>query len=508
LAPEVAPGATGNSRNADSLKTMLRQGGLEYPEPQGALNGVLYHWMPRLITAPLVVQELAQRHFFNALSFAVTFLSFVIAWGVLGTEASRPLISLGYFVFGGVVLLKPLVSGGRARMSTGSLVGLTAVAVVGPVLAGWASRGITAAGLSLQGQTFFMLVAALLAVGMILLALLAQLDGPPATERSCEQLTLSMNGPPAALITELDRKLQDQWVEKIPNRRYTRLEPDTQGAAGSGRFAGELLEETQPMPMSGTQAHTVASAFAAPRHRWLVVLDVYGTVLAVAGAFFALRYVRQFDPAELLTPLQGEHGLVGYALICMVVSAFCFQSASRIWGRFNFESELLWVELLGTWQSSRIGTGNQLSSRLQTQNDVVRIESMTLRIWRARVESVVFDKDSVRQVTAMFSTSDQARQLAAELSSFAGAQSVFVAPGAQEDQRRLAALQATENLLGGTTATPALGASPTAGQAHEALRVAASHSAAAAGAARFCTACGTPAPEGSRFCGQCGQALG
>ena len=71
LAPEVAIGATGNSAQADHFKTMLRQGGLEYPEPQGALNGVLYHALPRLITAPLVVQALAQRHFFNALSFLV-----------------------------------------------------------------------------------------------------------------------------------------------------------------------------------------------------------------------------------------------------------------------------------------------------------------------------------------------------------------------------------------------------------------------------------------------------
>src|SRR5947207_10807339 len=69
LAPEVAIGATGNSPRADFYKATLRQGGLEYPEPQGALNGVLYHALPRLIPAPVVVQELAQRHFFNALSF-------------------------------------------------------------------------------------------------------------------------------------------------------------------------------------------------------------------------------------------------------------------------------------------------------------------------------------------------------------------------------------------------------------------------------------------------------
>ena len=83
LAPEVAIGATGNSQAADYYKTMLRQGGIEYPEPLGALNGVLYHAAPRLITAPRVVQELAQKHFFNALALLVTFASFLFGQPVV-----------------------------------------------------------------------------------------------------------------------------------------------------------------------------------------------------------------------------------------------------------------------------------------------------------------------------------------------------------------------------------------------------------------------------------------
>jgi len=500
LAPEITVGATGTSRQADFYKNMLRQGGIAYPEPQGALNGVLYHGLPRLITAPLVVQQLAQRHFFNALALVVTSLSFVVAWAVFGTENTRPLIGIFYFVFGAVVLLRPLSSGGQARMSTVSLILLAVVAVVGPVLASMLGKALPPVSFSVHGQVYFMLGAALLAVTLILLAVLAQMDAPPATERSCEQVTLSMNGPPGALLTELDRTLQDQWVDKIPNRRYTRLEPETEGAAGSGRFAGELFEETQPMPMTGTEAQTLAGALRAPRHRWLVLLDAYGTLLVVAGAVFALVYVQGFDPARLLEGGLMRHAPVGYSLICLVVAAFCFQSASAIWGRFNFESVLVWVEMLGVWQSSSIGTGNQLSSHLQTRNDVVRVESMTLRVWRARVESVVFGKDSERQVTAMFGTAAQARQLAAELSRFAGQQSVFIAPQAGEDLRRLSVLQATE----GRAAAAAL---PDARAAHEALRVAAAHVPTGTGP-RFCAACGSQATAAARFCSECGQALG
>jgi hypothetical protein len=499
LAPEVAIGATGNSARADFHKAALRQGGLEYPEPQGALNGVLYHAVPRLITAPAVVQELAQRHFFNALSFLVTLLSFVFAWGLFGTDATRPLISIVYFLFGAVVLLRPLVSGNQARLGTGALIALIVAAIVGPVAAGLLGADLPSVRYSVTGQATFLLLCALVAVVLILCALHAQLDASPQTERSCEQRTLAMNGPPASLITELDRTLQNEWTEKIPNRRYTRVEPVTEGAAGSGRFAGELLEETQPMPMSGTAAVTLQSALAAPRHRWLVMLDLYGTLLTVVGVACALVYVRGFDPSRVLADGWGNSATVGYAAVCLGVAAFCFQSAGAIWGRFNFESALVWVELQGTWQSSRIGTGNQFDGRLQTENDVVRVEAMTLRIWRARVESVVFGKDGARQVTAMYATSQEAARLADGLEAFAGRQSVFVAPRAAEDRHRIEALQATEALLGGDPA-PRARALEGAG-ARDALRVT------AAPAARFCTACGTKASPEAKFCSACGTAL-
>ncbi len=507
LAPEVAIGATGNSQRADFYKATLRQGGLEYPEPQGALNGVLYHAVPRLITAPIVVQALAQRHFFNALSFLVTLASFVFAWGVFGTEATRPLISIVYFVFGAAVLLRPLVSGDQASLGTGSLIALVVAAIVGPVAAGLMGTALPSVRYSMTGQAVFLLLFALVAVVLILGALHAQLDASPQTERSCEQRTLSMNGPPAALVTELDRTLQNEWVEKIPNRRYTRIEPVTHGAAGSGGFSGELLEETQPMPMTGTAAVTLASALRTPRHSWLVMLDLYGTLLTVMGVTCALVYVHGFDPSRVLADGWGATATVGYAAVCLAIAAFCFQSAGAIWGRFNFESELVWVELLGTWQSSRIGTGNQFNSKLQTENDVVRVESMTLRIWRARVESVVFGKDGQRQVTAMYATSQQASRLADDLEAFAGRQSVFVAPRASEDRDRLGALQATEALLGG--ASPARVDALADTRAPDAPRVtsAPARTPATAPAARFCTHCGAKASPDARFCSACGTAM-
>ena len=87
---------------------------------------------------------------------------------------------------------------------------------------------------------------------------------------------------------------------------------------------------------------------------------------------------------------------------------------------------------------------------------------MTLRIWRARIESVVVGKDDARQVTAMFSTEPEALALVADLTTFARNQSVRVALGSPGDQARIAALNAGERALapatkGAGAATPARG---------------------------------------------------
>jgi len=217
-------------------------------------------------------------------------------------------------------------------------------------------------------------------------------------------------------------------------------------------------------------------------------------VLVCVAVGLALAFVRGFD--ALADWRTNRLSLLGSAVILGFVAAFCFQSAGRLWGRFNFESILVWVEMAGNWQTSRVGTGNNFTSRLNTENDVVRTEAMTLRVWRARIESVVFGKDDRRQVTAMFSTEAEAKALALHLARFAKDQSVLVTPGSPEDQARFATLRAGDE---------ALGAAPPAAQlAHE------QHVAAAIAGlpAVHCTRCGTQAASAdARFCAKCGAAL-
>ena len=517
LAPEIAPGTTGGSPVADQLKEMLRQGGLTYPEPQGAVEGLLYHWAPTLITAPREIQSLARRTMFNLAAIAVTLLSFLVSWLVFGNEVTRPWIGILYFVFGLVFLLRPIGSQHKARLTTASLVGLVAAAILGPVLIGAIASKLPSLGtFSLNTQTFVMLGSALIAGGLAMAAVLAQVDQSPQTRASVEQNRLSMNAPPSSLMDELDRTMQAGWSERIPNRRYARIDPLTSAATPSGSFAGELFEESQPLRASGTQAPTFAAALATPRHRTLLVLDLFATALVVIAAALSLAFVRSFDASAPWQ--QNRFSLVGTSTILAFVAAFCFQSTARLWGRFNFESVLTWVEMVGSYQTSKIGTGNAFSSRMNTQNDVVRTESMTLRVWRARIESVVFGKDDARQVTAMFSTEQEARALAADLMAFAHSQSVLVAPFSGEDEKRIAMLNAGERAM-----SPA-GDIASAAQVQHHLQVAAAPASpgeiggstasgrggaasSASAATRYCSACGTPAPVGAKFCSNCAAAL-
>ena len=195
-------------------------------------------------------------------------------------------------------------------------------------------------------------------------------------------------------------------------------------------------------------------------------------MLVLAAIGMTLVFVRNFDVGAPWQ--QNRFSLVGTSAILAFVAAFCFQASARLWGRFNFESILTWVEMVGSWQTSRIGTGNNFSSRMNTENNVVRTEAMTLRVWRARIESVVFGKDEARQVTAMFSTEQEAKALAAQLMQFARSQSVLVAPFSGEDEKRIAALNAGERAMDAGAPHAA-----SAAQLHRDLQTAAARSASA-----------------------------
>jgi hypothetical protein len=378
------------------------------------------------------------------------------------------------------------------------------VAILGPALVGLLVRVLPQVPqLSLAPQTAMLLGSGLVAVALMLAATLEQVQPPPVTQTSARQSRVSLNVPPSLLLDELERHLQEQWVERIPNRRYSLIRPVIDPQLHAGPFAGELMEETQPRPMARTAPASIAQALRSSRHRFLMLLDLYAALLMVVAVGCALAFVYSVDEGQGLSLR-----LLGASSIFLVVAAFCFRSSSRLWGRFDFESVLTWVEMEGTYQTASLGTGNALTGKVQSSNQIVRSESMTLRVWRARIESVAFGKDSARQVTAMFSTDAEAQALSDHLIDFGQSRASLVAPGSHEDLSRIQALANAERALQGSIASPAQ--DRLAGDVAAALgqRDGGSPGAQVPQAKpRFCPACGHRNPAHARFCMDCGAKI-
>lgn len=516
LAVDLAPLASGTSPRAQLLREDLRQGRITFPEPQGAIDGLLYHLVPNLITSPLNVQVRARDQFFNLMGMFAAFASFAVAAFLTPQAEIRQWLSVGYALLVIVLLLRPLVSRARARVGPLFLAVLLLAAVLAPVGIHLVAAKLPAlGGFTLERHVWLMLIGGLVANGLAVFALLRQVGEPPKTQRSGEQIRVSMNTPPSSVMDELDRQLQLTWTQGIPSRRYTRLEPVIDPARHAAPFSGELLEETQPMPLAGSVAPSLGAALGSSRHRWLVLMDLLMLGFVIAAVWLALDVARMLRLD--MSWRSGHYSNLGLSAILLLLAAYVQRMASFLWGRFDFESTLVGVEFAGTYQTSGVGTGSVLS-RMSTQSQVVRVEAMTLRVWRARIESVVFGKENERFITAMFSTDADAKALAQHLAAFGQAQSVMLAPTADEDRRRMGALALGERLLSQGEPAGRIEAQHGAMQrlvetadAGDAGAAASAGSPAAGGATspanRFCAACGAGAGMGAKFCAACGTPL-
>ncbi len=446
LATELAADVNGRSEGSEELKETLRQNALKYPEPQGPLNGLLYAWIRDLIFAPRPVQFIAQRQFQTAIAILVTLLSFLVAWLGFGDGKAADWMGLFYFGFSVLLLVRPLESGAGARADVGmrGLIGLILAAIFVPVLLPLVAPSLPSLDwLSLNVQTLFLLLAALLGVGLYFVALMHQMTGLPPTNMAREQTSLSMNCHPKQLMDELDRTLQDGWVERIPNRRYARTMPVI--GNGAGMFAAELVEETQPMPGADQHRVDLGAAFTLPRYRFIAWLDVVGLALIALGTGWLLLFGAEFRPDAVDSHL---FSLLTLGLSMLVVGFYCLKAGHVLWGRFDFASRLVWVEMQGNYQSAQMNFGNTFTDRVKTEKQLINIETMTLRVWTAELDSVIFGKNAQRFIIGLRGVPDFARQLASHLVDFAQEQSVIVAPTSRADMAKSAVLGAM-NMLGG-----------------------------------------------------------
>ncbi len=494
--PEVAPGQDGDSQAAQALKETLRQSAIAYDEPYGSLNGLLYSWLPHLIFAPRRIQESAQAQFHNFLALVATLASFVLCWAISGQGAANGWIGLVYAIFSLPLIVRPIVAerraangqvAGKAAVGRNYLVVLILLAVLGPVtLAVFGARLPNLGDFSINGALLVALVSVLVGCAMFGMALKRQLREPPqsiGTARVAE--TMTMNTHPNKLIEEIDRAMMERWYENVPNRRYARRSPEITGQ--QGRFSAEILEESQPRPQANRTASGLTDAFILPQFRWLAALTVLATLYMLAGTLFAVATANHvLDGAAISAP-------IGLASSLLAVGEFCRKAAHALWGRFDFVSELIWIEINGSYESARLNIGNQVSGNVQTAKNVINVESMTMRVWVSEIDTVIFGKDAWRQLTGMRGLPTRAEELAVLLKQFGESCSMVVAPTSANDLDRAQRIGAMAKLVGEGTNEQRL-----------TRDTAAQSGAAAIARAVLCRSCGTGIDDDSKFCVECG----
>lgn len=437
LADVLAPQKDGVSDSGQSLRETIRQNAISFETPVSGFDQLLYKLIPDLVFSPPPVQGRARIQFYNAAVLLAIFLCFAIAsFGVINA-AAKSWIHLGFLVLTALVVLKPLrARAGKLSLGIKPFVVLLLLSIIVPVLLGMsATRPLLYADkIHLGLLTCAFLLLALAANLLFLFALVGQTLRPERISMANHLETLSMNAHPRQLLLELDRQLQAMWTEKIPNRAYTRVSPQVE--AGTGAFTGELLEESQPVPRDAAALNFV-SALQLREYRYLVIVDLFATVAALAGCGL-LAYAASSKSIAAIDPL-----LFGAQLVA--VSWYGFRTTNFLWRRFEFSSRAWWLEISGNYQTSNVDYGRVLEDAVKTRKQVVNIDDMSLRIWVADFYSVAFGPDQPRFLVSMSGEQAEAERLGKHLRDFAESQTALLAPGNTRDieaAQRLAAMNA------------------------------------------------------------------
>jgi len=509
LAPEIPDGLDGSSEAARQVRELLRNGAVFFEDPG---NNPLYRILPNLIFAPHAVRAAAHRLAQNAVALAAYLVSMTLALVVFSNAQTASWLGLFYLALGYLVIFQPMIRGNlaaqsntvqNASLSIGLLVLLVVAAVIGPVLLALFSAKLPALPeLQINNALFFSAIAAFVATALGLATLKEQIGAPPQAVGSAQTTEVfTMNAHPAKLMEQIDRMLMERWKEGIPNRRYLRQSPEVKGR--QGQFRLELLEETQPMPRERAMPTGLSHAMALPQFRWLVLLSAWFALLmgVVAVGAYGLAHAL-LHGGDLSFWIMLTLGL-------SVAAVYALRSAHALWGRYDFRSSVIWIEVQGSYESARMEMGNVLTDRLKTEKDVINIESMTLRVWASEIDTVLFERTGPRQVLAMRGLPSLAQGLAGELRGFGQERPTLVAPQSSLDAERAARIGQFNQLLGSArgvclpeAAQQALGmGAPAAASAAEAS------AAATPAKTRFCAQCGGQTGPGDKFCGACGAAL-
>jgi hypothetical protein len=452
LAPNMTPTQSGESVEARGLTETMRQNAFHYDVPVSGLDQLLYTWMPDLIFSPPPLQKIARAQFRNMLALTAILVSALIAVFGVSNPGQRSLVFMLYCVLGAWVLVRALRrDGGATELSVAALIALAVAAIIGPVLLGMVLPANLPAplGMNWAALATLVVIGGLVATALLLLSVLTQTLRPTTISMTNHLEVVSFNGAPNQISLHFARTLQELWFEKIPNRRYIAVQPQTAGTRGS--FVGEVLEESQPLPTE-SGALTLQYCLSTREYRYLIAVATLALLLIAGTSVLTLL-------AVLNWPV-GAGDLIAGAALSFLLALFCLKSSQLLWRRFRFTSRLYWLEMQGNFQESSVDFGNIVQDRFKSQKTVTNVEDMTLRLWVADVDSICYGRDRPRYVVGMAGNATESERLGRHLAEFARSQAVIVSPTSGRDVERASQIGGMNNRgdvispAGGTTVIP------------------------------------------------------
>lgn len=460
LAEELPVTEAGVGLGTEEILETLRHRAIEFPEPKGALNGVLYSMVRGLVTSPTQVQAAAVQHFHSLIAMVALFFSLVVSYFVFKDTPYEGIASWLYLPMSGLSLATPFMKPDSLSVQstqagtpaeTGDkalwkLMGLVIFSIMAPVLIPRVAPELAIAPMWIAPA--LLLVGSMVASTLFFFAIVSRLDSAARTSVSCEQTKIAMNCPPAQLWTEMSRDFQNSWVRGIPNRAYANIPPEV-SEEERGSFGGFVLEETQPVPTSTMQFTTWAEAFQTRYSRFLLLLGAWGVVTAAACGFAAAHFTAQFADMSRMEISRA----VLMVMAPGMVAVLSFRIGHLLWSRMQFKSRLYWIECSGTYQTSQISVGNQFRGSALSSSTLTRVQDATLRVWVTDIVSVVFGKDGKRSIIAMAPVDSVAKSIASRLIDFAGQQSAVATPTSTNDLARAASIGGLDAAVRAATAS-------------------------------------------------------
>lgn len=442
LAPQLGTDEQGTSPACEhTIQEALRQQALEYPEPGDPLSSLLHSLIPDLIYAPRPVRAFAERQFQGGILTLALLVGLVVAT-LLGPDGGHGSgwIVLIFFAISAPALWRVDAAGDGGPISVLSvpkMAGLMAFAVLGPVAVALVGNALPDAPLGIGATTLLLLLVLAGALhGLFFAAVMRHRMAPPSTAVTAIQDTWNISVNPALISAEFMRAMQDGWWEKIPNRRYARIDPDVALDTRAGQFAGHIVEETQPVPFTigGAAGSAEARPFASGNPAMITAINGYALVLTMGAAIASTMVAGAL--------IDGGGNVISLGLVTLFVWALAnaaFDVARFLTLRFDFRSTLIWMEVGGSYTAAEVAQGNRYTSNLHSSSQVVKIEGMTFRLWVAEIHSVAFGKDGRRHILSMLGKPDLAEGLARRLKAFITSQATLVQVGTSGDQERAAA---------------------------------------------------------------------